>query len=329
MIQSRFWRFGAAILAALTIAPASLAGDREVTVAITSIVEHAALDTVRDGVRDALAAKGYVIGQNLTFLYESADADPDKALDIARRFAAARPDVIVAISAPAARAVIGEVEDLPVVITALTQKSADEILATRRRTRNVAGRVEVTPYVEQLEIIAEIAPQTTLVLAPYNQRDPGSRAIATKLRQVDDTMSFTVRPVPLAEARDVVPQLRQLIGQNTAIFLPDDSTLDLPIEEIAAMAAQSGLLVVAGNAEAVARGATATVTHDPYAVGWQAGEAVALILDGAKPRDVAIRPANATYLILNKQAAENSGIELRPALLERAAIVHGADQPSG
>ena len=80
--------------------------------------------------------------------------------------------------------------------------------------------------------------------------------------------------------------------------------------------------VGATSAEAVARGAVATVTHDPYALGWQVGEAVSRILNGAKPRDVAIRRASATFAILNKQAAEDSGIELQAALLDRAGIVH-------
>ena len=320
MGKYRFWRRGSAILAILLlIAPAARA--REVVVAITAIIEHTGLDTVRDGVRDALAADGFIVGQNLLILYETADADPAKAIDIARRFEAAQPDVIVAISAPAAAAVVREVHDLPVVITAMTQASADEILATRRRHRNIAGRVETAPYAEQLEIIAEIAPQTATVLVPFNQGDAKSEAIAQALRDIESTTDFTIRTVP-AEPGEIVLRLRELAAPNTAIFLPDDNTMDLPIEEIAALAADSGLLMVAGNAEAVARGAVATVTHDPYALGWQVGEAVSRILNGAKPRDVAIRRASATFVILNKKAAADSGIELQAALLDRAGIVH-------
>ncbi len=322
MIRGRFRRWGASVVFAVAASLAvPAAGARDVTVAITAIVEHTALDTVRDGIRDALAAAGYIVGQNLNILYETADADSAKATAIARRFAAARPDVVVAISAQTAKAVIGEVKNLPVVITAVTQETANAILKSRRRSRNIAGRVETVPYLEQLSIVAEIAPETTVVLAPYNQRDPASRAIATKLREVDDTMDFIVRPIPVSRPSEVILRLRELIAPNMAIFLPDDTTMDMPVEEIAALAAEFGLPVIAGSAEAVARGALATVVYDPYTVGWQAGEAVSRILDGAKPRDVAIRRANATHLILNKQAAEDSGIELRAELLDRAGTV--------
>ncbi len=320
MSKYRFWRRTGAILAVLALFHTAT-GARAATVAITAIVEHADLDTVRDGVRDALAADGFIVGQNLELLYETADADPAKATDIARRFAATRPDVIVAISAPAAAAVVREVYDIPVVIAAMTQASADAILDTGRRHRNIAGRVEAPPYAEQLATISEIAPQTTTVLVPFNQGDAASRAIALALREIDDSVDFTIRTVPI-EPGGVVNRLGELAAPNTAIFLPNDKSLDLPIEDIAAFAAESGLLMVAGTAEAVARGAVATVTHDPYSLGWQVGEAVSRLLDGAKPRDVAIRPANATFLILNKKAAENSGIELPPALLDRAGIVH-------
>ena len=40
-----------------------------VTVAVTAIVEHPALDAARDGVKAALAEAGYKEGENLKFLY--------------------------------------------------------------------------------------------------------------------------------------------------------------------------------------------------------------------------------------------------------------------
>ncbi len=54
----------------------------EVTVAVTAIVEHPALDAARDGVKDALAAAGYKEGENLKFLYEFGPGQPgDRSTD--------------------------------------------------------------------------------------------------------------------------------------------------------------------------------------------------------------------------------------------------------
>ena len=72
----------------------------DVTVAVTAIVEHPALDAARNGVRDALAAAGYKEGENLKFVFESAQGNPATAAQIARQFAGDEPNVIVPISTP-------------------------------------------------------------------------------------------------------------------------------------------------------------------------------------------------------------------------------------
>ncbi|RYE57572.1 MAG: ABC transporter permease, partial [Rhizobiaceae bacterium] len=51
----------------------------DITVAITAIVEHPALDAARDGVKAALADAGYKDGENIKFLYESAQGNPGTA----------------------------------------------------------------------------------------------------------------------------------------------------------------------------------------------------------------------------------------------------------
>lgn len=76
---------------------------QKVTVAVTAIVEHPALDAARDGVKKALEDAGYKDGANLTFRYESAQGSPATAAQIAQKFAGENPTVIVAIATPLPR----------------------------------------------------------------------------------------------------------------------------------------------------------------------------------------------------------------------------------
>ncbi len=54
--------FGAMIAAAAFAAPATAA---DKAVAVTAIVEHPALDALRDGVKEELKAQGFEVGKNL------------------------------------------------------------------------------------------------------------------------------------------------------------------------------------------------------------------------------------------------------------------------
>ena len=68
-------RVALALLAATALAGPGMAQDRPL-VAVTAIVEHPALDATRDGVKEGLAAEGFVDGRTITFRYESAQGSP-------------------------------------------------------------------------------------------------------------------------------------------------------------------------------------------------------------------------------------------------------------
>ena len=71
----------AAAVAGLVATPA-LAAD--ITVGVTSIVEHPALDAARDGIKETLEAAGFKDGENgFHFLFETAQGKPDIAAQIA------------------------------------------------------------------------------------------------------------------------------------------------------------------------------------------------------------------------------------------------------
>ena len=88
---------GAAALAALVLGAYQVRASDPVLIAVTAIVDHPALNAVRDGVRDELEAEGYQ-GDGLNFVYESAQGNPSTAAQIARKFVGENPAVIVPIS---------------------------------------------------------------------------------------------------------------------------------------------------------------------------------------------------------------------------------------
>ena len=100
---SRKALFGALALAFVAAMPVHA---QQKSVAITAIVEHPALDSVRDGVKEALAAAGYEDGKNLKWQYQSAQGNTGTAAQIARKFVGDNPDAIVAIATPSAQAVV-------------------------------------------------------------------------------------------------------------------------------------------------------------------------------------------------------------------------------
>ena len=90
-----------AVAATLVLtATAAFAAAENYTVGIGQFAEHGSLDNCRTGFVEGLAEAGLVEGDNLTILYQNAQADMGIAQQIAAQFAAKPVDLMVGIATP-------------------------------------------------------------------------------------------------------------------------------------------------------------------------------------------------------------------------------------
>ena len=136
----------AAILANTTPA---WAADRLVD--ITAIVDHPALDAVREGAKESLKEAGFEEGKNLQVKFQSAQGNVSTAAQIARKFVGDSPDVIVAISTPSAQTVVAATSTIPVVYSAVGDPVAAKLVPSWDASgTNVTGVSDMVPADKQL-----------------------------------------------------------------------------------------------------------------------------------------------------------------------------------
>src|SRR5690606_8671805 len=122
------------------------------SVAVTAIVEHPALDAVRDGVQDALKKAGYESGKNLKWQYQSAQGNTGTAAQIARKFIGDQPDVIVAIATRSAQSVVAATKSVPSVYSAVTDPVAAQLVPSMEPSgTNVTGVSDLLALDKQVE----------------------------------------------------------------------------------------------------------------------------------------------------------------------------------
>ena len=129
-------------------------------VAITSIVEHPALDAFKDGVIEALAQKGFKEGDNLRVKFQTAQGNTGTAAQIARQYVGENPDVIVAIGTPSAQAVVAATKTIPVVFGAITDPIAAQLVKDRGASgTNVTGMSDELPLEASIALIKDALPE--------------------------------------------------------------------------------------------------------------------------------------------------------------------------
>ncbi len=314
-------RLLAPVAAIATLAGASALAE-DVTVAVTAIVEHPSLDAVRDGIRDRLVELGYVEGETLEFVYESAQGSPAIAAQVARQFVGDAPDVIVPISTPSAQAVVAATTDIPVVFTAVTDPLAAGLVTDLDAPGgNVTGLSDMIPIAEHLALIGEILPDVERLGFMYNPGEANSVVVLERMTALAAEAGIEIVEAGAPRSADVLSAAQSLVGDVDAVYVPTDNTIVSALEALLGVGQSSGMPVFSADTDSVNRGTIATVGFDYYDVGVQTADVVARVLEGEDPGTIPVSFASGSELAVNPAAAEAMGVTLPDAVLERASVV--------
>ncbi len=311
------------ILALAAAASLSMPANAEnVTVAVTAIVEHPALDAARDGVKEALAEAGYKEGENLTFLYESAQGNPGTAAQIARQFIGEEPTVIVPISTPSAQAVVSATRDVPIVFTAVSDPVGAQLVKTMDKPGgNVTGISDMSPVADHVALIKEITPEAKSIGFLYNTAEANSVSTLEALKTAASKAGLDVIESVATKSAEVQGATRALVGRADVIYVPTDNTIVSAFEAVVGVAEEAKLPLYAGDTDSVPRGAMAALGFNYFDVGKQTGAVVVRVLKGEAPGDIPVSIAAGTDLAINKKAAEKMGVTFPESILSRATSV--------
>ncbi|EFM58536.1 ABC transporter periplasmic substrate-binding protein [Brucella sp. BO2] len=314
------FKFRSMLLASLAAAAiATTAQAKDVTVAVTAIVEHPALDAARDGVKDALAEAGYKEGENLKFIYQSAQGNPATAAQIARQFVGEGPDVIVPISTPSAQAVVSATRDIPVVFTAVSDPVGAQLVKDLKKPGgNVTGLSDMSPVVEHIKLIKEVMPNIKKLGYLYNSGETNSVSLLAALKEAAAAEGIEIVESAATKSAEVQGAARALVGRADAMYVPTDNTIVSALESAVGVAEESKLPLFTADTDSVKRGALAALGFNYYDVGKQTGAVVVKILKGEKPGDIAVDIAKGTDLVINLGAAKKMGVEFPQAVIDRA-----------
>ena len=304
---------------AATLAITAAARAEDVTVAVTAIVEHPALDAARDGVKEALAEAGYKEGENLKFVYQSAQGNPATAAQIARQFAGDAPNVIVPISTPSAQAAVSATRDIPIVFTAVSDPLGAQLVKDMEKPGgNVTGLSDMSPVAEHVALIKEILPNVKTIGYLYNSGEANSVSLLAVLKAEAEKAGLTVVESAATKSAEVQGAARALVGKADAIYVPTDNTIISALEGAVGVAEESKLPLFTADTDSVTRGSLAALGFNYHDVGKQTGEIVVRILKGENAGDIPVRVAAGSDLVVNKAAAAKMGVTLPEAVLKRA-----------
>ncbi|MER1940843.1 ABC transporter substrate-binding protein [Castellaniella sp. FW104-16D08] len=292
------------------------------SVAVTSIVEHPALDSVKDGVKKALENAGYTEAKGLKWQFQTAQGNTAIAAQIARKYIGDKPDVIVAIATPSAQAVVAATKTIPVVYSAVTDPVAAQLVPGWGPSgTNVTGVSDALSLDKQIELIKKVVPDAKNVGMVYNPGEANSVVVVKQLRELLPKAGMTLVEATAARTVDVGAAARSLVGKVDVIYTNTDNNVVSAYEALVKVGNSAKIPLVASDTDSVKRGAIAALGVNYHDLGIQTGALVVRILKGEKPGSIASETSSKLQLFVNPEAAKKQGVTLSDALIKSAAEV--------
>jgi putative ABC transport system substrate-binding protein len=263
---------------------------------------------------------GYVDGQNLHFVYRSAEGRPELLPGLASDLIRMKPDVLVTgfgtVAAKAGKAAGG---GIPVVFMAVGDPVGAGVVASLARPGgNVTGLSDLAAGLQgnRLQLLREIVPAASLFAAVFT---PYAALAYKELQAAAHVAKVELRAFEVRSPEEIAPQLEasKAAGAGGLVIFEDPLTLSQR-SEIAAVASRLRLPAIYGYREFAEAGGLMSYGTD-HGAQWRRGaEIVDLILKGAKPADIPVEQPTKFELVVNLKTAKASNFTVPPTIMIRA-----------
>jgi putative ABC transport system substrate-binding protein len=289
---------------------------------LTNGVVIGATDERRRTLVSALAAQGFIEGQNLTFEERSADAQPRRLDGLVAELKAANVDVIVTFGYPPALAAKNLAGAIPVVVTGAGDPVATGLVdGLARPGGNITGVTELSTDLstKRLEILKDALPGLQRVAMLWNADDLGMTLRYQAAESAARILGVKVQALGVREPDDFDHAFAEMHRDPPgAILMVSDALTMLNRKHVVEFANANRLPTIFEVGAVVREGGLMSYGPSQSEIGERAADLVARILRGARPADLPLELPTRFEFLVNLKAARGIGIDLPPTLISRA-----------
>jgi putative ABC transport system substrate-binding protein len=271
-------------------------------------------------IMERLQELGYRQGENLQFVYRSADGRPELLDSLAAELVNARPDVLISgFGTLPAKAAKAATSTIPIVFASVGDPvGAGLINSLNRPGGNVTGVTSEASDVvgKRLQLFDDLLPGKQTVAVLMNPDTPFS---ALALRELKTAAVAVEQPIQVFEARSADQVLAGVEAAAKAgaagLLTLEDALLVSTRRQIAERAITTRLPIVYGSREFADAGGLISYGVDRTEMYRRAAEYVDMILKGKTPSELPVEQPTKFELVINLKAAKAIGLEMPDKLL--------------
>jgi putative tryptophan/tyrosine transport system substrate-binding protein len=274
------------------------------------------------GIPRALRELGYVEGRNLKIELRWAGGDFSRLPVLAEELARTDVDVVVAVSAPAVRAMSAAAPKLPIVMFGNLDPVALGLVASLARPGGNITGVLIAPdgtlAGKRLELLTQAVPKARRIAYLAPPAGDASRLQLLETRRAAAALGVELADVEVIDGDYVRAFASMMAKRPDALLVAAHTLFYRDRRQIIDLAAKARLPAIYEWREQVKDGGLMSYSTDQYGLYQRLASYIDRILKGARPADLPVEQPTTFTLAINLSSAKALGLSLPQSLLLRA-----------
>ncbi len=286
--------------------------------------ESVSLNSVKEAFLGRMDEWGYG-EERIQIDYQNAQGDEKEAQKICEKFVADKADLIVASSAPAAKAAVKATKgtQIKVVFAAVNDPASSlGIQNLKEPEGNVTGVASAFPADQLLELSLQIDPDLKKLGLLYSG-EADSLGVVEQVKAFCKEKKIEVVEKAVPPGGDLSKEAKELCEATKALFTGADEGLDASVLQQVVWKAK--IPWYTGASPLVREGAFASVSADYEEMGRFAADMAVELMAGKQVKEVPVRILDAAQVYLNQSVQKELGLSIPAQVAKKAVILENEE----
>ncbi len=273
--------------------------------------------------REGLADLGYVEGRNIVLENRFPAEKWERFISLAAELVQLKPDLLVAVSRPAAIAAQRTTTTIPIVFSVVPDPVGDKLVQSLAQPGgNITGlsNMALDLSAKRIELLKDMVEGLSRVALLVNAGDPaGARRYVKESQVAAGPLGITIEPVEVRGLGEIPSAFARIDQLNVnGLVGTADSLFTVERKNIIQLAIERRLPTMMHSRETAQAGALMSYAPSYVLMLRRTAIYVDKILKGVKPADLPVEQPTKFEFVINLQTAKMLGLEIPATLLARA-----------
>ena len=184
-------------------------------IGVLQLTQHVALDKTNRGLRGSAGRCRHQIRID----QQNAAGEQSACQTIAEKLVNDKDDLIFAIATPAAQAVAGVTDSIPILVSAVTDPAASGLVESNEVPGgNVSGTSDLTPVKEQIDLMQQIIPDVKRSDFCIAAREANSVLQIDMAKEALDTAGIEYEDYTVSNSNEIPTVVESMVGNVDCVY---------------------------------------------------------------------------------------------------------------